>query len=106
MESTAENVEVIPLPEVADSPFHGHQGVRQFFGDRRIAEEVEYSVSKFRGTGDLVVMLGRVRRRRLGALVDAPAAWIGALRDGKLVRSESFSTWDEALGAAGIESEP
>jgi DNA-binding NarL/FixJ family response regulator len=95
-------VEVIPLPDIAPEPYRGHEGIRQCFHDAAAWDELKYTVHQFRAAEDRVVMLGRYRSRRAGSMVDSPAAWVQELRDGKIVRSESYTSWEQALDAVGL----
>jgi ketosteroid isomerase-like protein len=96
-------VEVIPFPEVSKSPYIGHEGVRRMFEEQDGWDLLEFEASDFRANGDCVVLLGRFRARRGGALTDSSAAIAMTLREGRLVRSEAFTSWEIALRRCGFD---
>jgi CheY-like chemotaxis protein len=102
LEQMDPEVELIPLPDIAPEPYRGHEGVARCFEDAAAWDELRYTVHQFRASGERVVMLGRYRSRRAGSMVDSPAAWVQELREGKLLRSHSYTSWEQALGAAGL----
>jgi ketosteroid isomerase-like protein len=87
-----------------DTPYRGHEGLRQYFEDvARIWEVLEVVPHEYREVGDQVVALGRVYGRGLdGLLVDSPTGWIWTVDGGKIVAGRVFTSRQEALDAAGL----
>jgi ketosteroid isomerase-like protein len=96
-------VEVTTFPEVSKLPYVGHEGVRRLFEDQKTWDLVEFEAHKFHANGECVAMLGRFRARRGGALTDSSAGIALTLRDGRIVRSESFTSWESALKRCGLD---
>lgn len=94
------------VPGPGGATYRGHDGVRElwseaqriFGGFKNIPEEVYEA-------GDRVVVFVRVEGvgAKSGAPVEARIAHVQTIRDGKVIRVESFEDRDEALRAAGIE---
>jgi ketosteroid isomerase-like protein len=85
--------------------FRGYDGLRQWAAESDAAfDELRTVPEEFRDLGDDVLMLGRVfaRGRGSGATVQSPAAFLCALRDGRLVHVRGFLNWEDALEAAGL----
>jgi ketosteroid isomerase-like protein len=99
-------VEWIPIT-VEGTRFHGHDGIRrwaeQLFGDWEV---FEVHVEESRRVSDTCVLaLGHWRACARGsglAFERQQASWLIALRDGKIVRLETFTDRDAALEAAGL----
>jgi ketosteroid isomerase-like protein len=102
---TDPQVEVISFPELSDTPYLGHEGVRRLFGDREGWDTLEFEAHEFRANGNCVAMLGRLRARRGGALTDYSAGIVVTLREGRTVRVESFTGVEQALKACGLDSQ-
>jgi ketosteroid isomerase-like protein len=84
--------------------YQGHGGVRQVLVDvvndwrEFVAEPTE-----FRQVGDLTLVLGRVRAvSHAGRSIDAPAAWVWEMRDGKVLRLQAYSDPAQAREALGV----
>jgi ketosteroid isomerase-like protein len=99
--------EFIPIfARVEGRAYHGHDGLRRF--DEEIDADwslFEVRPEEFRDFGDRVLVLGTwlARGRASGVELDsAPAAWVLELRDGKIVRSETFTDRAAALEAVGL----
>jgi ketosteroid isomerase-like protein len=99
-------VEVIAFPEMSDAPYVGHDGIRRLFADREEWDTLEFEADEFRGNGECVAILGRLRARRGGALTDYSAGIVMTFRNEKIVRVESFTGVEQALRACGLDSEP
>ena len=101
-------------PEVewieADNDFLPHRGTHR--GPAEVAEKVFGSVAAtfdefevvpvtLHDAGDVVVVEGRhVGKTKTGRALDAPAAWVWTVRDGKAVRNVNYhdtDAWREAL---------
>ena len=93
-----------PFPDAG--VYHGIEGVRAWF--RGLADafgDVSYEMEKVRGRGDQVAVMLRVRGRgpSSGIEVDYRFVPVITFRDGKIVRMDRFSDWEEALEAAGLQ---
>jgi ketosteroid isomerase-like protein len=65
---------------------------------------VVIQIERMHDLDDRVLTLGRLGGRggESGVEIDAEAAWLHTVRDGRIVHLHSFSTWDEARAAAGL----
>lgn len=97
------HVELVTFPEISKSPYVGHDGVRRLFEDQKQWDVVEFEAHKLRANGDCVAMLGRFRVRRGGALTDSSAGIAVILEGGRIVRSESYTSWESALRRCGLD---
>jgi ketosteroid isomerase-like protein len=95
------------FPELPDgTTYEGRKGVldryRQFadtWGDF-VMEPVEFIDA---GAGVVVAVIAMAGSGRgSGAPMDAPAAFVYEMRDGKVVRDRAFSSRSQALEAAGL----
>jgi len=88
--------------------FHGHDGMREF---RAMLEEafagVRLESDRFIDAGDRVVSLGHMRARGVGSGVEVREArgWVWTVRDGKVVRHQTFDDHQAALEAAGLSAD-
>jgi ketosteroid isomerase-like protein len=67
--------------------------------------EFQTAPNEFRDLGDRVLSLGtwRARARTSGVTLDSqPGAWVTLLRDGKILRHETFTDREQALEAVGL----
>jgi ketosteroid isomerase-like protein len=87
-----------------DTPYRGHEGLRQYFEDvARIWEVLEVVPHEYREVGGRVVALGRVYGRGVdGLLVDSPTGWIWTVAGGKIVAGRVYTSRQDALDAAGL----
>ena len=97
-------VVVEALPEISDSPYVGHDGLRRLFEERKQWDLLEFEASEFRANGKFVAILGRYRARRDGALTDSSAGIALTFEEGRIVRLESFTSWQSALERCGLGS--
>jgi len=84
----------------------GHEGWRRMLADWDSDwEGLRLEHRKLHEKGDLVVAVGRftARGRTSGVELDVPLGLLYRLREGKIVRVESFTEPDQALRAAGID---
>ena len=73
--------------------YFGLSGNEQFWTDiDAVWTEFRIQPDEFRDLGDRVLILGRAfaRGRESGIALDQPAAWIAALRGGKIFKFQSF----------------
>lgn len=101
------DVEWIPIMAVLEGRvYRGREGVRQWLED--LARDWEYFdplYEEYRDLGDRVLILGRWRARgRVSGveLENQPAAWVYEIKDGKVMRMQTFTDRAEALEAARI----
>jgi hypothetical protein len=84
--------------------FHGHEGVRTYFGRLSSAwEEFRFSAHELRDLDDVVLVLGRLegRGRGGGVPVDSPVGAVWDLRDGKIWRLRAYLDHAKAAEVAG-----
>jgi uncharacterized protein len=83
----------------------GHDEVRRFFVDLTAAfEEVVFEPEEFIDAGDRVVVMVRFGARPLGAgaTIENRIGHLWTMRDGKVIRCETFPQREDALEAAGL----
>jgi ketosteroid isomerase-like protein len=85
--------------------YYGHDGIRELrevFADA--FEDVRLEAERFIDVSDRVVSLGCMRARGVGSGVEvrSPRGWVWTVRDGKVVRHQSFDNHEAALEAAGL----
>jgi uncharacterized protein len=89
--------------------FHGHEGVRTYFGRLSTAwEEFRFNALEFRDRDDVVLVLGRLegRGRGGGVPVDSPVGAVWELRDGKIWRLRAYLDHEKAAEVAGLPIPP
>jgi ketosteroid isomerase-like protein len=85
--------------------YRGRDGWVEFWAAFRAAwEDIAVSIERMEDLGSRVLTLGEMRGRGVesGIAVHAEAAWLHTINDGLIVGLRSFSTWNEALEAAGL----
>ena len=85
--------------------YRGPAGFVDFWGAFQVAwEEITVSIERMEDLDDRVLTLGTFHGRGggSGVEVNAEAAWLHTIKDGLIVHLRSFSTWKEALEAAGL----
>jgi ketosteroid isomerase-like protein len=100
------DVELVPLRAVLDgSIYKGHEGMRRWLADMSEdwAEfELELDEVRELEPGPVLVRATmRLRGRTSGVALDAPAAWLCDMREGRVARIRFFADSDAALAAAG-----
>jgi ketosteroid isomerase-like protein len=104
----ADDAEFRPIrAELENRTYIGVGGLREVMADfERDWEELHVVAEEVIGRGDVVVTLGRLRARgrASGIELDLPLALLFHLREGKIVRIESFREPQDGLRAAGIEA--
>jgi uncharacterized protein (TIGR02246 family) len=86
---------------VHGEPYRGHEGIREYFSSfADVWEELHLHPEEIRDLGDRILVSGRwtSRGKGSGADVESPAAWIFAVRDGRIVFSRAYRNAEEALG--------
>ncbi len=102
--------EVEIRPAIVGGPegivYRGLNGNRQFWADIDAAwATFRIEPQEFRDLGERVLVLGRAIALAPGSgiALDQASAWIAEMRDGRIVRFQSFTSQPEALKAAGLE---
>jgi uncharacterized protein (TIGR02246 family) len=86
---------------VQGKAYRGHTGIREYFSSfADVWEELRLEPEEIRDLGDRILVIGRwsSRGKESGAEVEAPAAWLFAVRDGRVLFSRAYRDADEALG--------
>ena len=100
------DVEIVSRGLMQGRLLRGREGVRRWF--REVDEQFdEWSITteEWRDAGDYVVALGRAHMhgRESGIELDQPVGWLFEIRDGQVLRLETFLDKPaEALEAAGL----
>jgi uncharacterized protein (TIGR02246 family) len=85
---------------VQGKAYRGHTGIREYFSSfADVWEELQLDPAEIRDLGDRILVIGRwtSRGRESGAEVETPAAWIFAVRDGRIIFSHAYRDAEEAL---------
>src|SRR4051812_12821472 len=85
--------------------YRGREGFIDFWRAFRAAwEEITISIERIDDLGDRVLTLGHFHGKGggSGVEVEAQAGWLHTIKDGEVVHLRSFTTWQEALEAAGL----
>ena len=80
--------------------YRGHDDVRRMFGEIRDAfPEIRIELSEVRDLGDRILGIGRMetRGKASGVVTHTPWAFVGHLRNGKLLRVQTYLDPAEAL---------
>ena len=88
--------------------YRGHQGAQRFMSDLNDAWEVGYAeVDDGLGTGNVVVLVGRIHYRGKGSGAEgaSPAGWMFKVRDGKVLCFRAFREPEQALEAVGLSEQ-
>ena len=101
------DVEWIPIMATLEGRvYRGHEGMRQWLDDLSTDWEVfETHQEEFREIGDRVLVFGRWRARARSSgveLENEPASWVIDLKDGKVVRLQTYTDRREAVEAVGL----
>ena len=97
------------VPGPGGGVYHGHDGVRELWTEaKRVFGGFKNIPERLFDAGDRIVAFVRIEGvgAKSGVAVQARIAHVHTIRDGKVIRVESFEDRDEALRAAGIEAEP
>jgi ketosteroid isomerase-like protein len=99
-------VEWVPVPQglLTGGSYVGYEGIRRFSADFFSAwDEFVAEPKEFRDVGnDRVVVSMRVRGRMHELEIDEVWSAIWTLRNGRIVRSQAFTSEDGALEASGL----
>jgi len=89
-----------------DDSFSGHEGrIEALNSFRDVWGETDFEPAYMLDLGDRVVPLGflRARASASGVPLEQEFAQVGTLRNGLIVRDQTFFSWKEALEAAGLD---
>jgi uncharacterized protein len=85
---------------VQGNAYRGHSGIREYFSSfADVWEELHLEPEEIRDLGDRILVVGRwsSRGKESGAAVESPAAWIFAVRDGRIVFTRAYRDAEDAL---------
>jgi ketosteroid isomerase-like protein len=86
--------------------YRGHDGLRRYWAeDEAVWRHFHLEPHRLQEAGDEVVLCctGRARGKESGVEIDAPLAFRFRVRDGAIVRGESYLDANEAFAAAGAD---
>jgi ketosteroid isomerase-like protein len=91
-----------------EGPYTGHEGMREYFEDvARVWQDVRPEPRAIHELpGDRVLVLGRVYAWGAGRVIDAPAAWVWQLRDGRIAYGRVHESTRTALDELGLDEVP
>ena len=98
-------LEWVPIPQgpLAGSTYRGFEGVRRFVADFLAAwDEIRTEPQEFLDRGDQVVTVLRMGGKVHELEIDEVWSHLLTLRDGRIVRVQTFGTREGALQAAGL----
>jgi len=101
------DIEFAPYPATAleTTTFTGHDGLRSYFVEADAAwETLQLRAYEVRDLGSRVLSVGELhgQGRLSGLALDTPLASLVELRDGKVVRVETFTSAQQALEVMGL----
>jgi ketosteroid isomerase-like protein len=98
------DVEFLPVTAnitTGGEPYRGHEGMARYFEDiARVWADLRVFPDELIDSGEAVVVLGRVRGRGGGMIMNRPSGWLLRMRDGKIVSGRVYGSHAEALAAA------
>jgi ketosteroid isomerase-like protein len=92
-------------PAIERATYHGHDGVRRFFGSfDDQCDDLRFDVEELIDAGDQVIVTIRIggRGKASGAPVETTRSYVCSLRDGMIYRVRTYPARTEALEAAGL----
>jgi ketosteroid isomerase-like protein len=94
-------------PELSAEPdtYRGPDGIRRYFESfRETFEQIRFDAEEFADAGDAVVVA--ICMTAVGKLTKIPVeqhnAGVWTVRDGKIARIDTYTTFEQALAAAGL----
>jgi ketosteroid isomerase-like protein len=103
LDTFADDVELVPFSAKLDgSVYRGAEGVRRWLVDLEDEwSEWRVELESFETFGDRILSTGRVlaRARSTGIEAEVPASWVLTVREGAIVRMESYGDVAEARAA-------
>lgn len=98
-----EDVDFLPVTAnitTGGAPYRGHDGIARYLRDvEEVWPQLRIYPDDIRDMGDCVVVIGRVRARGGGMIIDRPTGWVFNMREGRIVRGRVYGTPEEALEA-------
>lgn len=83
-----------------DGPYHGHDGMRQYFRDvAEVWDDLRIVPGEFRQSGDTMLVTGRVSARSPARIVAGSTGWIWRVRDGLVAYARVYPSAAEAMAA-------
>ena len=99
-----EDVEFLPVTAnltTGGLPYRGHAGIAEYIADvARVWDDLRVEPIEFREVDDAVVVLGRMRGRGGGMIIDQPTGWVWRFRGARVAWGRVFTSHEEALDAA------
>jgi ketosteroid isomerase-like protein len=99
-----EDIEFLPVTAnltTGGMPYRGYDGMARYMEDvERVWPQLEIHPGELVEVGDSVVVLGRVRARGGGMIIDRPTGWVFMMRAGRILRARVYGSKEEALEAA------
>jgi ketosteroid isomerase-like protein len=102
-------VEAVPLGAAMESRvYRGHEGVAGWL-EREVwatYETFEVHPDETQAVGERLLVFGHwiARGRESGVELDVRASWVVDVRDGKIIRWQTYTDRDEALAAVGLSA--
>ncbi len=85
--------------------YRGHEGWTEFWHTFRAAwDSITISVERIEDLGEQILVLGTFHGKghESGVEVTRDSAWLQTLRGDLIAQTQTFTSWDEALEAAGL----
>lgn len=91
-------------PFGSDRTYRGVEAAREYaLAQERRVDRPRQRALAVTEVDDKAVVVGQVSHVRAGSYVEhVPAAWVFTIRDGRVARMDSYSSWEEARKAAGV----
>jgi ketosteroid isomerase-like protein len=105
LSTCADDVEFVPLRSAIEGPYHGHAGIRKWWGDTTENWEtftVEVETVQHVGGGKLVAVgVIHAKGKGGGVPLDIPTSWVMEFRNGRGYYCEFFFDQHSAFKEAG-----
>src|SRR5262245_15908944 len=103
-------IEAIPFGAAMEGRvYHGHEGLLKWLQREVIAtyETFEVHPEEIREVGEHLLVFGRwiARGRESGVELEVTASWVVDVRDGRIVRWQTYTDRAEALEAVGLSEQ-
>jgi ketosteroid isomerase-like protein len=100
-------IEAVPFGAAMEGrSYRGREAVMRWWEDEVLGayETFEVYPEKFREVGGHLLVFGHwiARGKESGVELDVTATWVVTVRDGKIVRWQTYTDRDEALAAVGL----
>jgi ketosteroid isomerase-like protein len=104
------DIELVPFGAAMEGKvYRGHAGWREWYEQELLAnwEAFETRPEEFHEVDGRIIVFGRwvARARKSGVQLDVPATWIVDVRNGVIVRWETYTDRAEALRDAGVSEQ-